>query len=130
MFHWFYFSLTLISNFFETIDSCIEDDIACITDADHWQKDVYDNVSSYKIDKFYSTWRIEETCHSVKLDSSHPLQPGRPMEVKSDYLNPDGKFFYTYECKNDEIAYFKVDVNLIGDSQNANLGLFETSRFM
>ena len=25
----------------------------------------------------------------------------------------DSLFFYTHECKNDEIAYFKVDINLI-----------------
>ena len=30
----------------------------------------------------------------------------------SDY-NDDITIFYTHECKDDEIAYFKVDVNLI-----------------
>ena len=29
---------------------------------------------------------------------------------------------YTHECKDDEIAYFKVDVNLIGSLPDSYLG--------
>ena len=107
---------------------CIGDDIACIT-ANHSQKDVSDNVSSYTIDEFYGTWLIEETCNSVKLDSSHPVNPGSPPLAPIDEETaiytptPHGKFFYTHECKHDEIAYFKVDVNLIDGLPNAYLGV-------
>jgi len=52
------------------------------------------------IKDFYDDWLIKETCDTVILESSHPLKTSRQM-------------FYTYECKDDEIAYFKVDVNLI-----------------
>ena len=114
---------TLISNFFESIDLCIEKNITCITDANHSQKDVYFNVSSYTIDKFYGTWLIEETCNSVKLDSSHPINPGRAALGENADIFPHGKFFHIHECKNNEIAYFKVDVNLIQSSPWANLGL-------
>ena len=107
----------------ESIDLCIEKNIACITDVNHTQNNVDNNVSSYTIDKFYGTWLIEETCNSVKLDSSHPVYPGGAIEMENDNQFPNGKFFHTYECKNDEIAYFKVDVNLIGSSPMANLGL-------
>ena len=30
--------------------------------------------------------------------------------------------FYTHECKDDEIAYFKVDVNLISSAPHTYLG--------
>ena len=112
---------TLISNFFESIDLCIEKNITCITDANHSQKDVYRNVSSYTIDQYYGTWLIEETCNSVKLNSSHPMKPG--INPDFDDIFPNEKFFHTHECQNNEIAYFKVDVNLIGSSPMANLGL-------
>ena len=115
---------TLISYFFESIDLCIEDNIACITDGNHSQIDLYHNVSSYTIDKFYGTWLIEETCNSVKLDSSHPINPGAgKVLAENDDIFPHGKFFHTHECKNDEIAYFKVDVNLIQSSPMGYLGL-------
>ena len=107
--------MTVISDFFESIDLCTEAEITCITDANHSQR-THHNVTRYKIDKFYGTWLIEETCNSVKLDSSHPINSGAAYA-------PHGKFFHTHECKNDEIAYFKVDVNLIDGSPNANLGL-------
>ena len=58
------------------------------------------------IEDFYHDWSIKETCDTVTLESSHPL---RPLNYYNDYLT----MFYTHECKNDEIAYFKVDVNLI-----------------
>ena len=48
---------------------------------------------------------MEKTCDTVTLESSHPLRP--PNSVNNKH------FFYTHECKDDEIAYFKVDVNLI-----------------
>ena len=63
---------------------------------------------------FYHDWSIKETCDTVTLESSHPLKP-------SDY-NDDITMFYTHECKDDEIAYFKVDVNLIGFLPDNYLG--------
>ena len=54
---------------------------------------------------FYNDWQIEETCDSVTLESSHPLN------LNSDLEN---QMVYTHECRDDEIVYFKVDVNLIG----------------
>ena len=51
---------------------------------------------------FYYNWSIKKTCDTVTLESSHPLE----------YIWRE--MFFTYECKDDEIAYFKVDVNLIG----------------
>ena len=53
------------------------------------------------INDFYDDWSIEKTCDTVTLESSHPVMPSSMM-------------FYTHECKDDQIAYFKVDVNLIG----------------
>ena len=35
----------------------------------------------------------------------------------------DEQFFYTRECKDNEIAYFKVDVNLIAGLDCSYLGL-------
>ena len=52
------------------------------------------------IKDFYDNWSIEKTCDTVKLESSLPSQSLTNM-------------FYTYECKDDEIVYFKVDANLI-----------------
>ena len=37
-------------------------------------------------------------------------------------IDRQNRFFYTHECKEDEIAYFKVDVNLIDNLENAYLG--------
>ena len=58
------------------------------------------------IKDFYDNWSIEKTCDTVTLESSHPL------------TRPHDGMFYTHECKDDEIAYFKVDVNLIDKSDN------------
>ena len=52
---------------------------------------------------FYDNWSIEATCDTTTLESSHPVKHTSGM-------------FYTHECKDDEIAYFKVDVNLIDTS--------------
>ena len=62
------------------------------------------------IEDFYDDWLVEETCDTVTLESSHPL--------KSPYAD----VLYTHECSNDEIAYFKVDVNLIDSLPYAYLG--------
>ena len=58
------------------------------------------------IKDFYDDWSIEETCDTVTLESSHDR----------------GQLFYTYECKDDQIAYFKVDVNLIDILPDTYLG--------
>ena len=57
------------------------------------------------IKDFYDDWLIDETCDTVTLESSHPLKPPNSEDYK--------QIFYTHECKDNEIAYFKVDVNLI-----------------
>ena len=56
----------------------------------------------------YENWSIEKTCDTVTLESSHPLT----SPIVTLYNQPE--MFFTHECKYDEIAYFKVDVNLIG----------------
>ena len=69
-----------------------------------WSIVIDQNEYSWKdnlIEDFYDNWSIEKTCDTVTLESSHSLP-----------LNQRG-MFYTYECKDDEIAYFKVDLNLI-----------------
>ena len=67
------------------------------------------------INDFYDDWSIVKTCDTVTLESSHPLSP-------QDFED-DQRMFYTHECKDDEIAYFKVDVNLIDSLRNiAHLG--------
>ena len=62
----------------------------------------------------YDNWSIEKTCDTVTLESSHPL---RPLNSRAGQ-----EMFYTHECKDDEIAYFKVDVNLIPSLQYTYLG--------
>ena len=76
---------------------------------------IKDNV----IKDYYGRWSIERKCDSVILQSSHPLRP--PASSISSLINEH--FFYTHECKNNEIAYFKVDVNLIARSDRTYLGL-------
>ena len=44
-----------------------------------------------------------------------------PASKSSQFVNE--QFFYTYECKSNEIAYFKVEVNLIGGLDDSYLGL-------
>ena len=63
---------------------------------------------------FYHDWSIKETCDTVTLESSHPFRD-------SNYFG-NSFIFYTHECKDDEIAYFKVDVNLIGFLPDNYLG--------
>ena len=63
---------------------------------------------------FYDDWSIEETCDTVTLESSHPWR-------SLNYYG-DSEMVYTHECKNDEIVYFKVDVNLIDIIPQAVLG--------
>ena len=58
-------------------------------------------------------WSIEKTCDTVTLESSHPFK-------HPDYKNQ--LVSYTHECKDDEIAYFKVDVNLISSLPDTYLG--------
>ena len=67
---------------------------------------------------FYGRWTIKSKCDSVTLESSHPWRP--PASKLSSYV--DEKLFYTYECKSNEIAYFKVDMNLIGGLDDSFLG--------
>ena len=66
------------------------------------------------IKDFYDDWSIEETCDTVTLESSHPLKPPNSLN--------NGRIFYTHECKDDQIAYFKVDVNLIDILPDTYLG--------
>ena len=68
------------------------------------------------IQDFYDDWSIERTCDSVTLESSHPLRPATLEWVNNKQM------FYTHECQDDEIAYFKVHVNLIDNLPNAYLG--------
>ena len=44
------------------------------------------------------------------MESSHPFKPRT-----SDWSQQ--QMIYTHECKDDEIAYFKVDVNMIETGQ-------------
>ena len=67
------------------------------------------------IGDFYDDWSIGETCDTVTLESNHP--------VKSEKSRLEDSFiFYTHECKDDEIAYFKIDMNLINLLPDAYLG--------
>ena len=47
------------------------------------------------------------------MESSHPLRP-----ISRDYK----QMFYTHECKDDQTAYFKVNVNLIDSLPRTYLG--------
>ena len=83
-----------------------------------WFQVINSNEHSLKdnlIKDFYHDWSIEEICDTVILESSHPLKPSKS---KNDAL-----MFYTYECENNELAYFKVDVNLIDRLPDAYLGI-------
>ena len=66
------------------------------------------------IKDFYDDWSIEKTCDTVTLESRHPMKP--------PHFDSYSQMFYTHECEDDKIAYFKVDVNLIGSLPNAYLG--------
>ena len=55
---------------------------------------------------FYGDWSIEKTCDTVTLELNYS----------------DGQLFYTHVCKDDEIAYFKVDRNMISAFPNMYLG--------
>ena len=68
------------------------------------------------IKDFYGRWSIEAACDSITLESAHPLLPPITTFGLNDLL------LYTNECNNDEIAYFKVDVNLIEKLPWAYLG--------
>ena len=75
-------------------------------------------LHSYKdnfITDFYENWSVEKTCNSITLESSHPMVPS----TTSGY---DVRFLYTYECKDNEIAYFKADVNMISHLPWSYLG--------
>ena len=67
------------------------------------------------IEDFYDDWSIEETCDTVTIESSHPIRPPNSEDILT-------QMFYTHECKDDEIVYFKVDVNMIGSLPQAYLG--------
>ena len=71
-----------------------------------------DNV----IEDIHGRWSIRETCDSITLESSHPHLED------SDFAQP-AELLQTYECKDDEVACFKVDVNLIGKLPRAYLGI-------
>ena len=80
-----------------------------------WQKT--SNGHSWKdnlIGDFYDDWSIEETCDTVTLESSHPLRPSKILK--------SAEMIFTHECKDDKIAYFKVDVNLIDILPSTFLG--------
>ena len=64
---------------------------------EHFQKD-------NSIEDFYFDWTIEKTCDTITLESSRPLNFDYTEDLRAG-------MFYTHECKDDEIAYFKVDVN-------------------
>ena len=66
---------------------------------------------------FYGRWTIESKCDSVTLESRHPWRPASNL---ASFANE--QLFYTYECKSNEIAYFKVDMNLIGWLDDSFLG--------
>ena len=66
------------------------------------------------IKEFYDDWSIRETCDTVTLESSHPLRPPNSGESR--------QMIYTHECNDDEIAYFKVDMNLIDSLPKDYLG--------
>ena len=68
------------------------------------------------IGDFYDDWSIKETCDTVTLESSHLIKPSKFRNLKVRQM------FYTQQCKDDEIAYFKVDVNLIGFLPDDYLG--------
>ena len=61
-----------------------------------------------KITDFYEKWSINQTCDTTKLQSSHPLTTN-PLF----YLYPV-LFLKTHECRENEFAYFKIDMNFIG----------------
>ena len=65
---------------------------------------------------FYGRWSIRETCDSVTLESSHP-------HLEDSVFAHPAQILHTYECKDDQVAYFKVDVNLIGKIPQAYLGM-------
>ena len=70
------------------------------------------------VNDFYHNWSIDKTCDTVTLESSHPLNSPNSYY----YIHPEQTMFYTHECKHDEIAYFKVDMNLIDTLPEAFLG--------
>ena len=73
------------------------------------------------IKDFHDRWSIRETCDSVTLESSHPLYEDT---VESWTLpSRDVQLLHTYECKDNEVAYFKVDVNLIKLLPKVYLGI-------
>ena len=53
------------------------------------------------------------------MESSHPARD--PVAISSYFVSE--QFFYTHECKMNEIAYFKVDFNLIAGRDWVYLGL-------
>ena len=57
---------------------------------------------------------MEKSCDSISLESSHPIF----VSGKPTYVN----FIHTYECKDNKIAYFKVDFNMIPSFPYAILG--------
>ena len=72
-----------------------------------WFKVINQSEYAFKdnlIKDFYDVWSIKETCDTITLESSHPLK-SKAFEF--------GEIVYTHECEDDEIAYFKVDMNLI-----------------
>ena len=77
-----------------------------------WKDDV--------IKDFYDDWSIEETCDTITLESN----------LIMDYTGVKSQLFHTYECKDDKIAYFKVERNLIDKLPNSYLGKVRKIRFV
>ena len=77
-------------------------------------------MRTLEIDNFikdiHGRWSIRESCDSVTLESSHPHLED------SDFAHP-AQIVHTYECKNNEVAYFKVDINLISVLPDGYLGI-------
>ena len=73
----------------------------------HSHKSIENFLKDNSIGDFYDDWSIEATCDTISLESNHPF--------KHPDSNNEHGLIYTHECKDDEIAYFKVDVNLISN---------------
>ena len=92
-------------NYFSRLEVFFDITFKVINPSEHsWKDD--------SIQDFYDNWSIDATCDTVTLESSHPT----PKSGFSQHM------FYTHECKDDEIAYFKVNVNLISSLPDTYLG--------
>ena len=78
------------------------------------------------IQNFHGRWSIDEQCDFLILESSHPL-----IENSLDLLQGliKERFHFTHDCNVNEIAFFKVDINLIEKLPIAYLGKFKSKNF-